>query len=234
MLASLGAEIDDLASPVTIQRHWSISGGSSESVLVMSSDDPAVLAVRPRDGRGLWVLFAFPLELDSTDLPLRPLMVPLLQEIVRAGRSLALGSESLRSGMRGYLGPSAAGGLLRAGDDARSTAIEIGAEGFTVLPIPAPGLWRVEQRDGKSRWVAVTLDPASASIEPVLASEIEAWRAVIGKWAWIDERDAVAGDIGPGESPWTMPLLVLALLLLVGESVWSRNSSPRPNPEATS
>lgn len=231
ILAALGAEVDELAAPVTILRHWTVSGGSAEPMLVMDSGSPALISMRSREGRGLLVLFAFPPELDSTDLPLRPLMVPLLQEIVRTGRALASDTDSLRSGMRGYLGPSAAGGLLRSGEGTRVATLEIGSDGFTVGPIPSPGLWRVEQRDGRSRWVAVRLDPESTSIEAVDVAEIEAWRSALGKWSWADESPTTQVDADTQASRWTLPLLFLALALLVTESLWSRRASPRPNPE---
>jgi hypothetical protein len=112
-------------------------------------------------------------------------------------------------------------------DPARATRIEIDADGRTTMPVPFPGLWMIERRDGQSRPVAIRVDPKAASIEPVPADRIEAWRSSIGRWRWIDEVEPGDAGTSASESPWTAPLLTLALTLLVSESLWSRRSSPR-------
>lgn len=234
ILSALGAEIDALAEPVSVQRRWTVRGTDTDPILNFSDGEPAVLALRSREGRGLLVMFAFPIELDCTDLPLRPLMVPLMQEIARQGRAAAAGTASSRSGEIASLGPSAAGGLLRCMESGRSTVIEVGPDGRTQAPIPAPGIWKIEQRDGRERWIAVRLDPESASVEPVGASEIEAWRSGVGTWRWIDEVSDPDRESPTGESRWTFPMMLTAIMLLVAESLWSRRSSPRPVAELRS
>jgi hypothetical protein len=228
LLAALGAEIDALTEPVSIRRAWNIQMDRAEKVLTLESGEPAVLSARSQDGRGLLVLLAFPPELDCTDMPLRPLMVPFFQEVTRAGRALALGSNTIRSGEIGLLGPSASGGVLRSMDPQRKATIEIDNEGRTSRPIPFPGLWKLEQRDGRERWIATWLDPASTSIERVDSSEIEAWWSPVGSWSRTGSERPGPETMSRQEAAWTMPLLVIALLLLVAESLWSRRSSPRP------
>ncbi|MFM7808998.1 MAG: hypothetical protein ACKPEA_13890 [Planctomycetota bacterium] len=106
--------------------------------------------------------------------------------------------------------------------------IEIDAEGRTTRPVPFPGLWSLEQRDGRARPIAARLDPQAASIEQVDASEIDAWWSPAGTWTRLNAEQVLTQDSMRQESAWTRPLLLLALLLLVGESLWSRRSSPRP------
>jgi len=228
LLAALGAEIDVLTEPVSVQRSWNIASDRSESVLIFETGEPAALTTRSPDGQGLLVLLAFPPELECTDMPLRPLMVPFFQEVIRAGRALARGSSVVMTGAIARLGPSAAGGLLRSTDPRRSMVIEIDAEGRTTRPVPFPGLWSLEQRDGRVRPIAARLDPQAASIEQVDASEIDAWWSPAGSWTRLNAERALTQDSMRQESAWTQPLLLLALLLLVGESLWSRRSSPRP------
>jgi hypothetical protein len=95
-------------------------------------------------------------------------------------------------------------------------------------PIPAPGLWKVEQRDGRRRWIAVRLDPRAASVDRVEPDAFEAWRAATGPWIWQGERvDTGTVPVEPDVSPWTFPLLATALVMLLAESGWSRRGSPR-------
>lgn len=226
LLSLLGAEIDGLAQPVSVQRHWRIRAAASDSVLVFEGGETAVAAIRPREGRGLVVLFSFPPELSCSDLPLRPLMVPLMQEIVRSSRPYASAAAMHRSGAVAALGPSAAGALLRSTDATRPVAIEVGADGRTTTPVPFPGIWKLEQRDGRARWIAVTLEQEAARIDPVSASELDAWSAPVGGMTRVD--DAIRQERVPDarQSPWTIPMLLLALTLLVVESIWSRRPSP--------
>ena len=228
LLAALGAEIDALTEPVTVQRSWNIALDDAESVLTFDSGEPAVVAASASRGRGLVVMLAFPTDLECTDMPLRPLMVPFFQEISRAGRALALGSSVVMTGQIAQFGPSAAGGLLRSMDPQRQGTIEIDPEGRTIEAVPFPGLWALEQRDGRSRWIAARLDPAAAGIEAVDASEIEAWWSPVGTWSRLDSDQPATEGVVRQDSALTLPLLVIALLALVAESLWSRRSSPRP------
>jgi hypothetical protein len=172
------------------------------------------------------MVLAFTPELSWTDLPLKPFMVPLFQEAVRAGRVLASSQRDFRTGEVAWLGSSARTGLLVPRTTGQPT-IEIDAEGRTRQPIPAPGLWKVKQRDGRERWIAVRLDPVAASIERVDDASIEAWRRGVGSWRWLgdsSDADAVAQGL---DSPWTLPLLCVAMLCLLAESILSRFGSPR-------
>ena len=228
LLAALGAEIDALTEPVTVQRSWDITLDDAETVLTFESGEPAVVAASASRGRGLVVMLAFPTDLDCTDMPLRPLMVPFFQEISRSGRALALGSSVVMTGRIAQFGPSAAGGLLRSMDPQRQETIEIDPEGRTIETVPFPGLWTLEQRDGRARWIAARLDPAAASIEAVDASEIEAWWSPVGTWSRLDAVQTATDGPARQDSALTLPLLMIALLALVAESLWSRRSSPRP------
>jgi hypothetical protein len=129
------------------------------------------------------------------------------------------------------LGPSAAGGVLRSLDPRRTTVIEIDPEGRTTQAVPFPGLWALEQRDGRTRSIAARIDPEAASIERVDLSEIERWWSPIGVWSRLDAEEPVVDTTMQQDSSWTVPLLSLALLMLVTESLWSRRTSPRPTME---
>lgn len=227
LLSLLGAEVDALAEPVSMQRRWKIVETAADARPVIMFEDGAAAAImsRPRDGVGIVLQLAFTPEVSVTDLPLKPFMVPLFQEIARSGRVIASTQQSCWSGERAWLGSTAVGGLLRSADG--KTVIEIDADGRTTRAIPFPGLWKVEQRDGRQRFVAARLDPRSASIDRVESAAFEAWRSVLGPWAWCgepaaDDVEAPASD----ESPWAFPLLAAALVSLLAECAWSRRGSP--------
>ena len=166
-----------------MQRHVRLDVGEATDVVALKLDqgNPAMLVQRPREGSGVVVTLAFTPELDWTDLPLKPFMVPLFQEAVRGGRALAASQRGAWAGETAWLGSAARGGLL-VPVDAGLPTIEIDGDGRTRMPIPAPGLWKVRQRDGRERWLAVRLDPTAASIEPVDAVSIDAWRRGVGTW----------------------------------------------------
>ena len=229
----LGAELDALAEPVSMQRHLRFMAGASQDTVALTFDqgDAAMLIAHPREGHGVVVVLAFTPELSWTDLPLKPFMVPLFQEAVRAGRVMASSQRDVRAGEVAWLGSTSRNGLLVPREAGQPT-IEIDAEGRTRQPIPAPGLWKVKQRDGRERWIAVRLDPAAASIERVDEASIEAWRRGVGAWKWFGESsdgDTASQGI---DSPWTLPLLCIAMACLFMESILSRLGSPRSGGEA--
>lgn len=228
LFSLLGAEVDALAEPVSMQRRWPFGAMTAEWQQALQFDDgsPAAVVGRPRDGVGVVIQLAFTPEVLVTDLPLKPFMVPMFQEIARAGRVIASSQQACWSGENAWIGTAAAGGLLRSIDG--GTVIEIDAEGRTTRPIPSPGLWKVEQRDGRQRWIAVRIDPRATSIDRVEAAAFEAWRSAVGPWSWCGER-AKPGDEAASldASPFTFPLLAAALVVMLAESVWSRRGSPR-------
>lgn len=224
----LGAELDALAEPVSMQRHLRFQPDAARDTVALAFDqgDAAMLVMRPREGHGLVMALAFTPELAWTDLPLKPFMVPMFQEAVRAGRVLASSQRGFRAGEVAWLGSAARNGLLVPRTTGLPT-IEIDAEGRTRQPIPAPGLWKVKQRDGRERWIAARLDPIDASIERVDEAAIEAWRKGVGSWRWMGAADESTATSQGLDSPWTFPLLCVAVACLLAESVLSRLGSPR-------
>lgn len=86
--ALLEAELPELAPGVSITRRLPVDAiDAAARVLVDDQGDPVLLQAAVGEGR--LVLFTVAPELAWTDLPVRPLMVPLVQEIVRQGSALA-------------------------------------------------------------------------------------------------------------------------------------------------
>lgn len=227
LLALLGAEVDALAEPVSMQRRWRFvqMPADAQSVIMFDDGTAAAIMSRVRDGVGIVLQLAFTPEVSVTDLPLKPFMVPLFQEIARAGRVIASTHQACWSGERAWLGSTAANGLLRSIDG--RTVIEIDADGRTTRAIPSPGLWKVEQRDGRQRFIAARLQPGAASVDRVESEAFEAWRSALGPWSWCGEPSANDAEApASDESPWAFPLLAVALVFLLAECAWSRRGSP--------
>lgn len=227
LFSLLGAELDALAEPVGVQRRIQLVPATSGDVACLSFDqgEPAMLMQHPHEALGVVVTLAFSPEVAWTDLPLKPFMVPLFQETVRAGRALAASQRDAISGEVAWLGSTARNGLLVPAEAGRST-IEIDGEGRTRTAVPAPGLWKVKQRDGRERWVAVRLEPSAASVEALDEASVDAWRSGVGSWRIFGDAADPSSDRGGVDSPWTMPLLAIALACLVAESALARVGSP--------
>ncbi|MDA1007629.1 MAG: BatA domain-containing protein [Planctomycetota bacterium] len=84
LLALLSTELSDLATPVEISRALSLQGSERWIPIVTKSDDtPLVVAGHPEGSSGLVVVFGVPFDTTWSSLPTKPLIVPLLQEIIR-------------------------------------------------------------------------------------------------------------------------------------------------------
>lgn len=99
LLALVRAELPRLAGPVAFTRPLSITPSDETSVLWRFEDGaPFLIAEKPDDGAGLVTFFASALDLSATDLPAKPLVVPLLQEVVRQGVGAARRAPSAEAG----------------------------------------------------------------------------------------------------------------------------------------
>lgn len=225
VLSLLGAELDALAEPVTVVRRWSLTAGTEQTEALRFTDGSPAMTVTQLRGGGVVALLATATDLACTDLPLKPMMVPLLQEVVRGGRWVASTSQRTLSGERASLGPSAAGGLLEPSDASQGAAIELDAEGETIRALPAPGLWKLRMRDGRERWIAVSLDPAAARIDPVTPEALETWRGGLAPWqSGAEGSSTTEASTGSAWTPW---LFAVVLVLLLLEVPLSRHGSPR-------
>ena len=159
ILASIQPEVAALVAPVTVSRSVAIEGAAAgEVVLAFADGSPFVVAQSTvaidggGDGSGgLVVLFASAPELTWTNLPVKPMMVPLFQETVRTALQMAAVRDEIAVGSRVRGKP---GSRLRAGD---GSVVVVEEDGASVEPIRAAGVLR---GDGGS--VLVANQPASS------------------------------------------------------------------------
>lgn len=203
LLALVAGELDTLLRPVNVKTALPIdsTGDTGRVILRLEGGGagggaPILWAGRPGDAaggrtgttgvpigesRGLVVYLGIALSLDWSDLPAKPLMVPLMQEIVRQGVGQARGSWWMVAGSK-PLTPAGAVELRpiderpidSRGRGASETAREPGAEGVISLtspesagPLRRAGVFAaIDDRGGTRALIAVNPDPRAGNVEP--------------------------------------------------------------------
>lgn len=248
ILALLSAELESLTRPVGVSRLLPVDVGASGSAVLLSLSDgspwlvvsepgaaqsngsaSAGVAASPGPGRGLVAYLASAPTLSWTDLPARPLMVPLVQELARQGYGRSAGGSALVAGA--LLAAPARTSELRAFDIAPTQPPA--PDGAAVLTPDAParraGLWRAIDENGRARGVvAVNPDPDAGRVNPQDPREVQGWLgAAVGGGAeavtWLDgAAPSQALARRDEESPWSLPLLIVALALALAELLMAR------------
>ncbi|HZW09336.1 MAG TPA: BatA domain-containing protein [Phycisphaerales bacterium] len=183
LLWYLRGELEALAGAVRVHRALSVRTESSGDVLLSSSGGGPLLLASTRSpadrpaSPGVVALLATAVDLDWTDLPARPLMVPLVQELVRSGVGrAALGGQAIAGArltvpqgsieLRGVTGPASASGAF-AIDPAR---------GVTREPVRRAGAYEAVDGAGRvMRVMVVQPDAAAGRAQIVEPRRVQAW-----------------------------------------------------------
>jgi hypothetical protein len=270
IFALLSQELQQLARPVTITRWLGVQTerGGATALLSLADGTPWLIAGRvgseaaagdtttPKpsgaaeatpakpsstNSGGLVVMLASAPVLAWTDLPARPLMVPLVQETVRqgvgeAGATLAaiagrgVGVPSGTTELRAVENPSAA-------SNAPAARIAIDSAGAAAATLRTSGVWRASDAAGRSRGlVVVNPDADGARLEAQAPEAVRAWlagaigsnageqgaqnaAAALASVTWMQDTGSAIGAPGAadaaskGRSAWTLPLFIAALSL---------------------
>lgn len=117
VLALVEGELDELLGAVNVQRVLPLNPAPEGGQTLLKMEDGTTLLwvgdiaksqmakgqmldKSTEGGRGMVVYLGVPLDLESSDLPAKPLMVPLMQELVRQGVGRARGSWQSVAGAR--------------------------------------------------------------------------------------------------------------------------------------
>lgn len=240
LFALLSPELPDLVKPVRVSRVLGVEAVAERSRTLLSLEDgtPLLLAAFPPadSSRGMAVFLTAAPELSWTNLPAMPLMVPVVQEILRQGLGETSGATRAIAG-RAMTVPREA---------AQFRWVEVGQaagkrEAAEVAP-PAPaahaGLFRTVDAAGRTLGLlAVNPDPEAGKVDTVAGPELERWLQPLsprGRVSWMESGKADVGAAPAGSSvtaqdetstPLDFWLLLAALGLGVVELVLARRFS---------
>jgi len=215
VLSLLAAELEELAAPVSVDQLLAFEPDSGDGVeLLRAGDTPFLIAARPGDvGRGLIVVFASAFDLGWTDLPAKPLMVPLLQEIIRQGIGRARGSWSSIAGASPATPPQAAVLSPLTTDGTPDHRVE---SGQTTDPLRRSGVWRAVDDRGATRGiVVVNADNSAGATDTQPESNVADWLGVVGGHApvWLDNQiprhGLESGETGIDDANSSLSLILL-------------------------
>lgn len=181
LLFQLSSELEELIQPISVSQWFDISVpvNRGEVILEMGNKIPFLTRGTSDGSRGSILFFSAPPELDWTNLPTKPLMVPLFQELVRQsvaqverGRQMIVGCDRLPNIISGAIGLKLT--LGREGvvaDDER--VISVDPNGTLSQPVSLPGVYSAIDRSGRTvGWVVANIDPTAASTQPTSPEEI--------------------------------------------------------------
>lgn len=223
LLRMLSNDLEALSRPVAVKTALRVDESSTqaETALRFADGDPLLIFGAPGDAkdavgeravsRGLVVYLAVAPELAWTNLPSKPLMVPLVQEVLRQGLSMVRAGRPIGVRTRPVLalGPAAASIVT---PDGATIALE--ASQRPTRSLDEHGIYRVVDRANQEVGaVAVNVEPAAANVEPQPESAVQPWLAQSGPWSLLDLDDAVS-DLRHADSG--SPLAGLLLLALLG------------------
>ncbi len=217
LFALLSPELPDLIKPVRVARILTVqpasqsSGDLSRTLLALSDGTPLLLAAAPASdsSRGPVLFLATAPELTWTNLPAMPLMLPIMQEILRQGLGESSGATRTYAG-RATTPP-------RDATQFRRVELAPGLEGFSradaeyAPPAPAShaGLFRTVDSAGRTLGLlAINPDPDAGRVDPAAAADLERWLSPLaanGKFTWLDAtKPTPATQSGTQAAPTTL------------------------------
>jgi len=236
--AALGGELTQLSPTVEVFRTLAVDASMDPGAtqLSLQSGAPFVLSWRPVNARGTVLLFTSAIELSWTTLPLKPLMVPLWQELVAEGRRRASAAQVVVVGTQPNvdragiieLRPVAADGAAMPGVH----SIAVGPGGRTATAIDHAGM--LEMVDGSGHvqgMMAAVIDDGASSVAIIEHDRLRNWLATTGETEWVgpetnNTQHTAATAMSPRQSSGIAPaLLVIAVLLAVIEAFLARRFS---------
>jgi len=238
ILSRLQGELEDLTRPVRIFKRLPLENSDErpQPLLTLQTGEPVVMAAAPANEdaaeSGLVIYFTVAPTLDWTDLPAKPLMVPLMQETVRQGVGQARAAFMAVAGTRVPV-PERAVELapITAASDG---AIPVAADARTTQPLRRAGLFEALDSTGRPRGlVAVNPDVEAGRTDAQAPGEIQSWLNASGARAveWLDrelgdperaESAPAAFARGDDGSPIAFGLLIAALLIALLETALAR------------
>lgn len=223
LLALLAGELEELAPWVSIERSLDVEPDGMSIELASNSGRPLILSSRPTESGGLVVLSAIALDTRWTDLPLKPLVVPLVQELVRQGIA---GGAAQRTGLAGEALELAASSIDRLGPTGEATLRD------GTLLAEQGGAWLTRDERGRALGVVAINAPRDAAGTDASERETVAARLgpILGSISWLDGEPAggdgsAARAVDAAGHGLPLALFLAAAVLALLESLLARQAS---------
>lgn len=248
-LRLLSADWEALLAPVRVYRRFplTVADAGAHAWLSLAGAQEAeqgptgaVLLASAQVGSGHVLMLASPIDVEWTNLPTKPLFVPLLHESLRGllGESSATARLSrIVAGDAPLLGLDwdDAQELVRLSHDGTSASLLLRRTDEGLEPIEAfatPGVYESAPLGG--RLLAVQADPAGSDTTALDQRQVAAWFQGVADWQWLDPDDpaAVLADQATAfATGW--PLLWTVLGLVLVETAMARSFSHAKVPGRT-
>ena len=214
ILSMIDGELDDLSSPITVSRLIDIDSTNSraETILVSNDDRPFLLIWSRNQARAgaIALLTASPSE-QWTNLPVKPLMVPLMQELIRRGSSLKSESRSVISGSDDEIRLAAARELV----STTGRSITLSEDGRPLEPLVQTGGWRVLNSSGRMI-SSIAVNPDLEACDPTLVTTEKAqrWLENLGPLK-VSEFKAIQERFSDDRNGSVLSIILLILVLII-------------------
>ncbi|MAJ47617.1 MAG: hypothetical protein CBC35_10190 [Planctomycetes bacterium TMED75] len=223
LLSAIDSDLDDLSGPIEIRRLIRVDAEESDAriPLVSEAGDPILLVWEPvTSTEGVLALFTVPPQMKWTSLPVKPLMVPLFQEIVRQGTA------SSQSALNFVPGDTVSIPVIGSRQIRHSSGytIELDASGRPEIPLTQTGTWDVlDSSGGRISTMVVNVDLAAS--DPSLISTQQLTERIEPYGAWtVLESSEMRESITQSTTGSRVSLILLAIgfSILVLETILNR------------
>jgi hypothetical protein len=232
LLQMISSDLEALALPVRAFRRLPLDMAQSQAEVVLRFADGSPFVVAgspaPEDAdtdaartQGMVVYIASAPQLSWTNLPSKPLMVPLVHETVRQGVSIIRSRRPVRVAEQPVLAVGPAASRLATPD---GSVVPLDERRRPDRRLDDPGLYQVLDAAQQPIGVlAVNVEPVAARTDAQPRAAVRSWLQKAGAWEFFDTDDLTAALRRAEErSPLAGLLLLAVLLLLIVETVLAR------------
>lgn len=239
LLRMISSDLESLLSPVVTFRRLPLDLEQSQPQIVLEFNDgsPMVVIGMPGSGgdeseidgtevsgtfsRGLVVYMAVAPELAWSNLPTKPFMVPLFQEIIRQGLSETRTSQRIVVGEQQAI---ARGSVVRDLVDPEGELLPLDANGRPQNPFSMEGMYELLDRGSRPVGIlAVNVEPRAGRSQTQDPEAVQAWLSGSGEWMQFNPDNLKAALLtSRAGSSLAGILLWIVLALVVLETLLSR------------
>jgi len=248
LLRVLAADWKDLLRPVRVKRRLPASAPGGDAQIWLATEDGKPLLLHSEVGDGRVLLQTAALDLEWTNLPTKPLFVPLVHELLRSAAAQSAAAAQVAGAVVGdqpTLGSAwegvtqleklggGGGGASRAGDEDDDLLLRRDDAGLSpVRAFTQPGVYRAAP-EARGRVIPVNVDPIAGDTRAAEPTQLDGWLARLGESTWLDEDEPAAAfakftarvNIGMTLLWVTLALVLLELLLA---RLFSHGGSEKP------